>query len=303
MKPLLYRILPRIAQRKLLLRYIRFDEAKLANVRVHLAETTPDVKAAMGLLHEIYTGRGIIKPNKARLHVTKHNALPSTMVFVAKKNDQVIATLSLARDTPIGLPIETTHRPEVDSLRAQGMQIAEVVGTACDEEYRGSGLVFYLYRIMLHSALRSGLDYIVMRSQPKGALLYEELMACDQLGEMRPDPTLNNKAFIALALNIKTCEGRFYERFAELAAHESTPHYFFFKKPLPQVEMPEDYSISAARLEASAALVRARFDLFRTLPRDERHYYRHVLPNIIWPVLSSMHIRSAMPINALPEPR
>ena len=302
MNPLLFRVLPRNAQRKLLLRYVRFDAEKLDGVRVYVAETKADVQAGSRLVHDIYVGKGKIPANRQRLHVTKHNALPSTIMFIAKKGDRVIGTTSLVQDSPLGLPLDTTHRTELDQLRAQGLSMYEVVGTACDDEYRGTGLVFYLYRAMVQAAIRANIDRVVISALAKGMLIYEELLVCDRIGEMRPHPAFSNALSGALELKVKTCEGRVLERFNGLARYERTPHYFFFGKDVPQIQLPDDFTVSAERLEASAALVRARFELFRTLPRDERHYLRHVMPNVIWPVLSSMHIRSAPAVGAISKP-
>lgn len=303
MNPLLFRVLPRNAQRKLLLRYVRFNEEKLRDVRIYMAESRADVRAALGLVHEVYAAKGKIKPNAAKLHVTKHNALPSTLIFIAKKGDRVVGTTSLVQDSPIGLPLDLMHRKSVDEMRAQNLSLCEAVSTVCDEEYRGTGLIFYLYRAMLHTAARANFDRMLMSAQPKGMLIYEELMVCERFGELAHHPSFNNDhPSGALQLNLKTCEGRAYERFDGLAPYERTPHHIFFGKKVPQIELPEDTSVSPERLEASAALIKSRFELFRTLPRDERHYFRHVVPNVIWPVLSSMHIRSAMPIGgAMPE--
>ncbi|HEU4406205.1 MAG TPA: hypothetical protein VFS43_13150 [Polyangiaceae bacterium] len=304
MNPLLFRVLPRNAQRKLLLRYIRFNEEKLRDVKIYVAESRADVRAALTLVHDVYSAKGKIKTNAARLHVTKHNALPSTLIFIAKKGDRVIGTTSLVQDSPIGLPIDSMQRKGLDELRAQNLLLCEAVSTVCDEEYRGTGLIFYLYRAMMHTALRANFDRMVMSAQPKGMLIYEELLCCERFGELAYHPSFTNaQPSGALQLNLKTCEGRGYERFDGLAPYERTPHYIFYGKKVPQIELPEDLTVSAERLEASAALIKARFDLFRTLPRDERHYFRHVVPNVLWPVLSSMHIRSALPIRgaALPE--
>lgn len=279
-KSRLFSALPRDVQRRLLLRYVRFDEQKLAALRVHLAETPADVRGAVRLLHEVYSRCGIIRPNTAGLHVTKYNALPTTMIFVAKEGSRVVGTLSMVLDTPLGLPMDSTHRPELDALRGQGLRLAEVVGTACSEDYRGSGLVFYLYRTMVHAALRANLDRVVMRASRKGALLYQELMVCEVLGQLRPDPLLNNKAFAALALDLRSCERRGFHRFNGLAPYVTTPHYYFFGRELPQLEIPLTFEVSPQRVAASLSLVTARLDLFTSLPREEFTYYRSVLPDM-----------------------
>lgn len=297
MNPLL-RILPRNAQRLLLLRHVRFERPKLEGLNIYMAESEADLRGAMGLVHDVYAGKGIIKQQKGGMHLTKHNVLPSAFVFVAKEKTtgRIIGTTTLIRDEAmLGLPMDATHREELDGFRARGASFAEFVSTACDEEYRGSGLIFYLYRLALHTAISAGIQTMVMRVHPKAVPLYEELLVCERLGGERFDPALNNKPAAGLRVDISTVAGRMIERFGTNAS-ERNPYHIFFGPPMASMTVPTDFMVSAERLSASAALVKTRPDLFSTLPRPERQYFRQVLPNVLWPALSSMYIRSARPV-------
>lgn len=302
MNPLL-RILPRNAQRKLLLRHVRFEREKLENLHIYMAETEADLRGAMGLVHDVYSSKGIIKQQRGGLHITKHNVLPSSFVFVAKDKTtgRIVGTTTLLRDEPmLGLPMDATHREELDGLRAQGSSFAEFVSTACDDEYRGTGLIFYLYRLAVHAAISAGVQTMVMRVHPKAVPLYEELLVCDRLGEVRTDPALNHKPAAGLRVEVKMIAGRMMERFGQKAS-ERNPYHIFFGAPMCRIDVPVDFVTSPQRLAASATLVKSRPDLFSTLPRPERQYFRQVLPTVIWPVLSSTYMRTARAVAPLSE--
>lgn len=255
---MLARLLPRPLFRKLLLNRLRFDDSKLADVEIYIAESKPDIEAALALTHAVYVAQGKIKPCAGGLYLTAHNALPSTIVFVAKTGGRVIATCSLVPDSPRGLPLDVLQRPALDELRAAGLRLCESSGAVCDMEYRGTGLAFYLYRSMVHAARRAKFDRIVLSAQPKGLKIYEQLLACEQLGKPAHHPSFNNaKPSGALQCDLRICEGRTYERYHGLAPYERTPHFIMYGKHVPQIRLPADLSISPERAAASAALLLA----------------------------------------------
>lgn len=263
MNPLL-RILPRSAQRRLLLRHVRLDRTKLENLRLYLAESEADLRGAMCLVHDVYASKGIINTQKTGLHITKHNVLPSSLVFVAKEktSGRIVGTTTLVRDEAIlGLPMDATHDAELDAIRAQGVNLAEFVTTACDIDYRGSGLNFFLYRLALHTALKARIQMMVMRIHPRARPLYEELLVCERLGDERYDPALNNKPAAGLCVEVPLIAGRMLERFGSTPS-ERNPYTIFFGSPIPEIDVPTDVVASAERVAASAALVKMRPDLF-----------------------------------------
>ncbi len=281
---LMYQMLPGSIQRRAALRSVHVDEEKLRDVRIHLAESQEDVRAALRLVRGAYSSMGKIAPGVAELHVTKHNALPSTLIIVAKRGDRVVGTTSLVRDSPLGLPLDFMPGSKLDEMRTRGLSLCESTDPVCTEEFRGSGLVLYLVRAMVHAALRADVDRLVTAAPPRSALIFEQLLAGERLGEPAVHPMVHDqKPLAAVQLDLRTCEGRIYERFYELAPYERTPHFLFFTKKTPQIELPDELSISATRRAASAALIRARLDLFLGLPHAEQRYVRHAVPEVGWP--------------------
>lgn len=235
---------------------MRFDEEKLRGVEIYAAESRSDVEAALALTHAVYAVSGMIKPSPRNVHVTAHNAQPGTIIFVAKAAGRVVATTALVPDSARGLPLDALQRPALDEMRAGGLALCEATSTACDPEYRGSGIIFYLYRIMLHTALRAKFDRLVLSAQRKGLPIYEQLLTCERFSALAPHPALDKrKPCAALQLDLPLYEGRVYERFYGLAPYERTPHFVFFGKDVPQIRMPADLSVSAERAAASAALL------------------------------------------------
>ncbi|WP_432947719.1 N-acyl amino acid synthase FeeM domain-containing protein [Kribbella sp. CA-253562] len=283
MNLLMFRTLPRRTQRKLLLRHVRVDEQRLQNVEIYPTERREDVKAALSLVYEVYAAKGKVGPNPARLHVTKHNAQPASVIFAARQADQLGGTIALIPDSPLGLPIDCVQRAYMDELRARGLKICEISGLACSSDLRGSGLALYLYRAAVHAAIQESFDVVVITSQPKGALIYSELLVCESFGAPAHHTSFNDRhPSTALRLDLRTCEGRLYERFDGLTDYQRSPHYLFYGKEVPQIRLPRRFSVTSERIDASADLIHARPEPFQRLTPIELSYLKKAVPTANW---------------------
>src|SRR5689334_6528362 len=99
-------LLPRALRRRLLLRHVRIDRSKLEPLRLSRGTGERELRGALGLVHDAYVAAGIIEARPSGLHVTQHNILPTSLIFVARsQDDRVVATTMLVPDDPnIGVP-------------------------------------------------------------------------------------------------------------------------------------------------------------------------------------------------------
>jgi hypothetical protein len=283
MNLLMFRILPSRARRELVLRNLRIDERQLEQIQIRPAEGCSDVKAALSFVYETYAGQGKIRPNPARLHVTKHNAQPASTIFVAQHADRVVGTTNLVPDSPLGLPADGLQSELLDRLRAQGLKICEIGGAACDIALRGSGLALYLYRAAFQAAVRAGFDRVVMSVQPKGALVLQALMVCQRVGWPTYNKTFSDRhPSTVLSIDLRTCEGQLSERFRGHRGYQYSPHDILFGKELPQIQLPESSCPTPERVAASAALIDARPSIFQRLPPVEKNYLQKAVPIANW---------------------
>jgi hypothetical protein len=283
MNLLMFRVLPSRARRELLLRKVRIDERQLEEIQIYPAQDCSDVKSALSLIHETYAGQGKIQPNPVRLHVTKHNAQPASLIFVARRSDRVVGTMSLVPDSPLGLPADSMQRERLDSLRAQGLKICEIGGAVCDLALRGSGLAIYLYRAVFQAAMRAGFDLVVMSAQPKGALVLQTLLVCQKLGWPTYNGSFSDRhPSTVLGVDLRTCRDQIYERFGRLRDREHSPHHILFGKEVPQIQLPASFCPTPERVAASAALIDARPSVFQRLSPAEKNYLQEAVPIANW---------------------
>lgn len=98
------------------------------------AETEEEIRQALKLVHDSYVELDYIDANEAELRFSKYHALPTTVILVAKWEDEVIGTLSIIPDSALGLPAETTW--SLAKYREQGKVMAEISSLCIKKDFR-----------------------------------------------------------------------------------------------------------------------------------------------------------------------
>lgn len=193
-----------------------------ARVERLLAEQPPAFRIAQGyddycgafrLVYEAYLRAGLTRPNPFRMRVTPYQLLPTTEVLVAVHQGEVIATLSLVRDGPMGLPMESTYPDEVAALREQGLCLAEVSCLADRRHVRDQAgqagparpapaTAMRLMSLMAQCALARGVNQLLIAVHPRHARFYCRFTAFEPIGGLRTYEAVCNRPAVALALDI-----------------------------------------------------------------------------------------------------
>lgn len=107
------------------------------------AETKEEFLAACRILHDSYVECKYMEPEISGLRVTPYHLLPSTVTLIVKKGSDVIGTVSIVRDNPLGLPMDKIF--DLSHLRRANRRIGEISALAIQKEYRGKkGAVLHL---------------------------------------------------------------------------------------------------------------------------------------------------------------
>jgi hypothetical protein len=245
----------------------------VASVDFALARDTGTFDAAFRLVHDQYVWRDYMAPDPSGRRVNLRHALPSTRVFVARAPARVVGTVSVFRDSVLGLPMDDLYKAELDVLRAQGRQLAEVshLATAPEGRTRGLAVLMRLFRVMLlYVAEFAGLDDLCLVVSPRHAGFYETFIECEVIGDVRFYETVGVPA-VAMRLDLHQVR----DIIGELRAGGSRDHevrsFLYDPDVLPGI---------AARLERDgprSALTPEQFAHFfngsgamRTATREER---------------------------------
>ena len=267
-------LLPRTLRDRVIRSLVKIDEDAIRGLVVKVASTVDEHVQAARLMQRVYERRGIAPSHASGVRVTPHLLMPSACLFVAKRGAEVVGTIALLCDDALGLPMESIYGAEVTRLRATGRRIAEVGALALAPGYRHCGTVYLLNRAMAdHAREALGVQDLVVAVHPDAADYYRANMTFDLAGPVRAYPGLTARA-LAVAMHLDlTTHREVCSRFGA-AARASNPHWLYFVRENPQIEVRrDDVAVStqrAARRAAARTLLALRPECLAELDEHRR---------------------------------
>jgi hypothetical protein len=174
-----------------------------------------EMESAYELVYQNYRSREYIPPNSSGLRFTVFNAFPSTVTFVGVIHGEVIATVSLIPDTPVGLPMDEIYHDEVQALRDAGRRLIEVTMLA-DRRLsiqRSLAMVLALMKLVFdYATLSLKATDLCITVNPHHDRFYHEYLLFTPLGGLRAYPSVSGNPAIARRLDLvrveEECQGR-----------------------------------------------------------------------------------------------
>lgn len=155
---------------------------------IQVANTRALRERAYRLVYGAYAGRGyeVASFAKQRLWFQFHHCNPDAITFLAERDGQDVATLTLVPDSELGLPADDIFPVAVADLRARGRRACEICSLAVAEHpgHDGRTALLHLFRFAYLSAayLLKGTDLLACVMAHHGAfyrrtLLFDEVSA------------------------------------------------------------------------------------------------------------------------------
>ena len=91
-----------------------------------VARSRRELEKAYALVYQEYLKRDYINEVESGWRISLHNAMPETTTFVGIMEEEVLATVSIIPDSPLGLPMDCIYREELNQFRAQKKKICEI---------------------------------------------------------------------------------------------------------------------------------------------------------------------------------
>src|SRR5215472_9347224 len=77
---------------------------------IGVAVGATETAAALRLAHDVYVREGYMEPHPLGMRILlPYHALKTTMVLVARRRGEIVGTLSLVFDSPVGLPLDELY--------------------------------------------------------------------------------------------------------------------------------------------------------------------------------------------------
>ncbi|MES2366200.1 MAG: hypothetical protein V4563_09940 [Pseudomonadota bacterium] len=157
--------------------------------KIRLASDENRVQSASLLVQKMYSWRGY--------QSGQMDQDPNRITLLAFDIDKIVGTLSLGLDSSVGLLVDELYKPEVDSLRAQGRQVCEIIKLALDKRLGSKPVLAALFHISFiygHN-IHQGTDFVI-EVNPRHVGFYRRMLGFELLGEERTCNRVNAPAVL-----------------------------------------------------------------------------------------------------------
>jgi len=181
---------------------------RLRGLGCKIAATHDEWHDAFALVYESYVRSGLTQPNLHGVRIIPHHLLPTTSTLIARLGSEVIGTMTLVRDSEMGVPLEAVYRRDVEAMRAQGIAFAEVSCLAT----RPLSLVDYPYvfmrllRLLAQHARHVGVERLLIAAHPRHVRLYERSMGYRRFGGETSYPSVGGAPAVAAYLDFSEAD-------------------------------------------------------------------------------------------------
>lgn len=184
---------------------------------------------------------------------------PSCVTFVATSGDDLIGTLTLTIDSPVGLALDRTFSSEMDKFRGNGARLCELTKFAFETSAPARPRLAALFHIIfIYESVHFGCSDVFIEVNPSHRRFYEAMLGFTSVGEPRNNASVGAPSQL-MWLNLDAMRRLIDERGRRGAAEASRSLYSnFFSR--------EEEDGIRARLAS-----RERPIFFRPLDRHEGH--------------------------------
>lgn len=252
------------------------------------AETEDEIRQALKLVHDSYVELNYMDRTESELRFSAFQALPTTVILIAKWEDEVIGTISIVPDSGLGLPSDSTW--DLSKYRKKGKLIAEITSLAIKKSFRmrRGKLLLPLCKIMfLYCEKVFKLDGIVIATTLEvepfylHVLMFEKVVA--KTGQRHSMVKGNPSTCCFLALNEELKE-TYKKVYNHLGLNRNLYHYFVVENT-KNIHLPNQKSALQAynheKNIANSNIMKGDPSLTRDFKLEERQ------------VLNNLHVNKA----------
>ncbi len=210
-----------------------------AGITIRLAETRREFEAANRLVYENYVEDGFWEPDESQLETNKYLHSPHRVLWVAMAHGELIGTMSIIRDSALGLPSDAGQPALMDRLRTHGDMLAEVSCVATQRTHAARQIVLFLMAFGMQYCFHyEGLDRLVASCKPKHANFYESMLCFSKVSA----PTYydySNAVGYLISLHLLEAHRLLADRYPVNAADKASFYRFLLVDQHPSMQFPD----------------------------------------------------------------
>jgi hypothetical protein len=169
------------------------------------ATSLEQVESAWRLVYERYSQMGLIDENPFAMHAVPSAVGEHACVIWGPEGLDVGYTMTMFRDNPKGLALDSVYAPDLNELRQKGRRLLEVGMLADRRESasRGVGALFDMMRWAIHYGLHTDLTDIVIGVHPRHAQFYMRCYGFEQFAPPTTYPMVRDNPVVPLRLRLR----------------------------------------------------------------------------------------------------
>lgn len=232
--------LPRDQRFRLFRSFADCNPAPSSRLVLKIAETKEELESCFKLLHDAYVDSGFMKPDPSGMRVTIYHALPTTTTLCAKFDGKVVGTISLIRESALGVPLQKIF--DLCAVREKEGYVAEVSALAVHRKFRNTGgsVLFPLMKFMYeYCTTFFDTRHLVIAVNPSHIEMYESLLFFQRLtaNVVESYDFVNGAPAVGATLDLKEAPAVFKKCYASKPAHRNL-YAYFIKVKLPNIQFP-----------------------------------------------------------------
>lgn len=162
---------------------------------VRMIDTPEGRNRASMLINKMYAWRGYAGTHK----LTDD---PNRITLSASSEGEVIGTLTLGIDSPIGLLADEMFKAEVDSVRGPGSKVCELTKLAFDAKAQSKEKLASLFHLaVIYARDLHHCTHIFIEVNPRHRRFYEHMLGFRRMGEPKTNARVNAPAYL-LCVNL-----------------------------------------------------------------------------------------------------
>jgi len=157
---------------------------------IRLTDTAKGRNSASMLVNKMYAWRGY-----AGTHQFSDD--PNRITLTATDKGDVVGTLTLGIDSPIGLMADQIFKEDLDGFRAAGAKLCEFTKLAFDPTVRSKTSLANLFHLaVIYARDIHDCTDIVIEVNPRHRRFYEHMLGFKRVGDVKTNPRVNAPAYL-----------------------------------------------------------------------------------------------------------
>ena len=217
----------------------RIPELKNRNLVIRLAEGQREIDQANQLVCQNYLRVGLFQ-DEAVFWENAYIHSPFRTAIVAMDNEQVVGTVSIIKDSPLGLPADKFQPDIVRQLRARGELLAESSAFSVDPGQDQRSLALFLLTFMFqYGFYHVGIDRFLASVVPKHGNFYQNVFRFIKLSEATHNAYVQRDGEL-LSLAFLQAHQDLYEHYERDAGNHSNFYRFVMLDDHPAMMFPDN---------------------------------------------------------------